>query len=379
MIDVVCDFTWYFRAVDDLKISPRIDRHRGKNRGRGLPSSVIWDVSYACPLRCVHCYSESGRRASRQLSPADILKLADVVVGMGVKAVFLSGGEPLIVKGLQAALERWAASRIAVYVFTSGWTLDAAKLDEIAPLVAAIHISVDGATAEVHDRIRQKPGSFDAAMNALSLLEAASRVRSASQQPALQFGIDSTLIQSNFGQLERIIDELPRRFPAMSFVNIGAAVPSGTASEAWFADHELLTEEQLAVLRRPPQRGARGDAGRGHRPLLSLSDQRHLQMHPDDVANGTANVDTLLIEPDGLARAMAMYEGTVGNLLVDPPAEIWARACARWHDPFVVEQLAPARTRLAWAAATRAIDQRFASGEDRARIAGRTASKLKVV
>jgi MoaA/NifB/PqqE/SkfB family radical SAM enzyme len=357
--------------VQDVRVVPQIKRHHGRNRERGLPSSVIWDVTYTCPLRCVHCYSESGRRPSQQLSPADILRVAEVIVGMDVKAVFLSGGEPMAAKGLLAAVERWSAARIAVYLFTSGWFMDAERAAEIVPLVNATHVSVDGATADVHDRIRQRPGSFERSMQAIAVVDELSRARVQAGSAPLQFGIDCTLIQSNFHQLDRIIEEFPARFPALSFVNIGAAVPSGIASEPWFAEHELLTEKQLAVLRR----GRRTPAGANPHLLLSLSDQRHLQMHPDDVADGTANIDTLLIEPDGNVRAMAMYEGVVGNLLVDSPEVIWERARARWHDPFVVEQLASARTRIEWAAATRAIDRRYASPPNLDRIANR----LKVV
>lgn len=347
----------------------QIKRHEGKNRRLGLPSSVIWDITYACPLRCVHCYSESGRRPARQLPPAEILKVADVLVGMGVKAVFLSGGEPLIVKGLPAAIERWSSAGIAVYLFTSGWGLDASIVAELAPMLAATHVSVDGATAEVHDRVRQRPGSFDRAMAALATLDAACAARRAARAPRLQFGADCTLIQSNFHHLDALVAELPARFPHMSFMNLGAAVPSGSASTAWFAENELLTEEQLAALRR----GAPRAAMPAEKLLVSFSDQQHLQMHPDDVANGTANVDTLLIEPDGDARAMAMYEGTVGNILVDPPELLWRRAQERWGDPFVAEQLSGARTRVEWAAATRAIDRRYAGARETDRLARRLA------
>jgi hypothetical protein len=175
--------------------------------------------------------------------------------------------------------------------------------------------------------------------------------------------MDCTLIQSNFGQFEAIISEFPRRFPEMSFINMGAAVPSGTASAAWFAENELLTEEQLAVLRRYGRGG-----GTEGRVLVSLSDQRYLQMHPDDVADGSANVDTLLVEPDGDVRAMAMYEGTIGNIMIEPPEILWQRAQERWRDPFVVDRLSAARTRVEWAAATRAIDERYARIEDSERI-----------
>ena len=351
--------------------STPIKRHEGKNRSRGLPSGVIWDITYACPLRCVHCYTESGRRPSRQLAPAEILKVANRIIEMGTKAVFLSGGEPLLVKGLFEAIERWASAGLAVYLFTSGWNFDEDHVRALTPLLAATHISVDGATAAVHDRVRQRSGSFERAMRALELLNAAAAARTAAHGPRLQFGVDSTLIQSNFHELESIVTEFPRRFPELAFVNVGAAVPSGVASTAWFAEHELLTEPQLAVLRR----GVAASRSSGPNRLVSFSDQRHLQMHPDDVARGTANVDTLLIEADGAVRAMAMYEGTVGNILVDSPEALWQRVQERWHDPFVVQQLSGSRTRIEWAAATRAIDQRYARDAD----ADRVSKRLTVV
>lgn len=348
----------------DAEETTRVMRHEGKNRGRGLPSSIIWDITYACPLRCVHCYTESGRRPSRQLSASDVLRVAEIVVRMGIKAVFLSGGEPLIVKGLTAAIELWASESIAVYLFTSGWSNDPNILTELAPRLAATHVSIDGASASVHDRIRRRAGSFERAASALAALDAASAAQRAARKPRLQFGIDCTLIQSNLDQVDAIVSEFPKRYPELTFVNFGAAVPSGVASTADFAERELLTESQLGELRRAARRWQPANKDL----LVSFSDQRNLQMHPDDIEAGTASVDTMLIEPDGEVRAMPIYEGTVGNLLTDSPSELWHRAQTRWRDPFVVAQLAPARTRVEWAAATRAIDARFACATDRDRI-----------
>lgn len=350
--------------MQDAQITLPMKRHERRNRQRGLPSGVIWDITYACPLRCVHCYTQSGRRPARQLSPAEILRIAEILIEMKVKAVFLSGGEPLIVKGLSAAVERWSSASIAVYLFTSGWGLDGSNVPVLAPLLAATHVSVDGATADVHDRVRQRAGSFERAMAALEALNTECLARRAARKPRLQFGVDCTLIQSNFHQLEAVVSEFPGRFSELSFVNVGAAVPSGMASTERFAETELLTEAQLAGLRR----GVAGASIPGRPLLVSFSDQRHLQMHPDDVASGSANVDTMSIEPDGSVRAMSMYEGTVGNILVEPPELLWQRAQDRWHDPFVVQQLSGARTRIEWAAATRAIDQRYTSGDDAERV-----------
>jgi MoaA/NifB/PqqE/SkfB family radical SAM enzyme len=74
------------------------------------PLEIIWDITYACPLRCFHCYSESGRRPSRQLSPQDMLRLADRIIAMRPYGISLAGGEPLLVGGVFEVAERMPAA-----------------------------------------------------------------------------------------------------------------------------------------------------------------------------------------------------------------------------------------------------------------------------
>jgi MoaA/NifB/PqqE/SkfB family radical SAM enzyme len=59
------------------------------------PTHILWDIAYTCPLRCTHCYSESGRRPSRQLSHEDILRVADRIIFQRPEGVGLAGGEGL--------------------------------------------------------------------------------------------------------------------------------------------------------------------------------------------------------------------------------------------------------------------------------------------
>lgn len=341
-----------------------VRRMGGKQQARDLPAGITWEMTFACPLRCVHCYTESGRRPSETPAPPRLMELTRAIIAMQPKALYLAGGEPLIVKGLLPAIQELHAAKIPMYLFTSGYSLDAAKVAELAPLMHSFHLSVDACTAELHDRIRGKPGSFQWAMDALAALNEASIARRQQKKPPLQFGVDSTIIQSNFHQIDEQIEFFAARFPEIGFMNIGAAVPGGLASTPSFAESELLTEPQLDALRSHPKVSFQFP--------VSFSDQKYLQMHPDDVAAGTANMDTIEMEPDGSVRAMSMYEGTVGNILVDPPEQIWQRVKERWQDPFVVEQLRTGgRTRVGWAAAVRAIDAKFGNQQAQERIAKR--------
>ncbi|MEV7403074.1 radical SAM protein [Streptomyces sp. NPDC091267] len=331
------------------------------------PQEVNWDLTYACPLRCTHCYSESGRRPSRQLSMADMEKVADALISLGPRAVQFSGGEPLLVKDVHKLAQRFRKAGIGVGLFTSGWLLTERNLDDVLGAFSHVHLSLDGATAAVHDRIRGRAGSFGRAIHALGVLDEAAR---RSGDTAVPFGIDCTLVRSNFGDMEPLCRDVASRFPHLASVSFGAAVPGGLANRKGYAQHELLGDQQLDELAGPKL--SRRLAGLLP-PATSVQtfDGRALQMHPDLIARGYAMTGLMQVEPDGQVRGMPMYEGTVGCLLDEPARTLWSRARDRPQSAFVVETLHPVRTMSEWAEAARRIDHHFGSDSVRERIAAR--------
>lgn len=332
------------------------------------PQSVIWDITYACPLRCTHCYSESGRRPTRQVGHDDMLRIADAIIALGPVQVTLAGGEPLLVKGVFEVAERLTRAGVSVLVYTGGWNFQPWMTEELARVCGRVVVSVDGPTPEVHDRIRGRAGSFERAMRALALLEAGAREREERGERLLPFAIDCVVVRSNIERLEEFCTDIVPRFPHLSSLDFGAAVPSGLGSRTGYAEHELLSDEQLVRLGGEEER-ARLQALAPATVRIGTSTNFSLQMNPEQVARGL-DFQSVQIEPDGQVRAMLIYEGTVGSLLEEPPGELWRRAVERWTDPFVTEALsgAAARTMRGWAEAVRRIDYHFGSAEVRARI-----------
>ncbi|GAA4213759.1 radical SAM protein [Microbispora amethystogenes] len=329
------------------------------------PTDIIWDITYACPLRCTHCYSESGRRPARQLGHEDMLRVADAIVSLGPRAVEFAGGEPLLVRDVHEVAERISRAGVEVNLYTSGWTLTPAAAEEAARVFTRITVSVDGADAATHDRIRGRAGSFDRAMNALALLDDVSRRRTARGDAPVMFGVDCAVMRGNFDQMGDLCTTVTSRFERIRFLTFGAAIPSGLASRPGFGDLELLTGEQVRTLTSPEHH----DTLRARVPssvVVNTNDNAMLLMRPELVER--YGFPLLQIEPDGEVRAMPIYEGTVGSLLSEDPAVLWARAVARWSDPFVVETLSAVRTWADWAEATRRIDYRFGSDAVRRRI-----------
>lgn len=330
------------------------------------PRSVVWDITYACPLRCVHCYSESGRRPSRQLSYDDMLRVADAIIEAQPKALALTGGEPLVVKGIFDLARRFTEAGINVHVFTSGWYMKPEMVDELAESVCEVIVSIDGATAEMHDAIRARKGGFDRAMKAMTMLNDGIRARRARGEKTMALGIDVVVIRSNWSHMERFCTDIAPRFSELGVLEFGAVAATGMASRVGFAEHELLTEEQITEIS--------GDALRDRLQAIapswveiSCKHNVYFQMTPQQVADGLP-FSLVTVEADGDVRAAPLYEGTVGNLLDEPLSVLWKRGIEHWADPFITEALSSVRTMQDWATAVRKIDYRFGTDLVRARI-----------
>jgi MoaA/NifB/PqqE/SkfB family radical SAM enzyme len=331
-----------------------------------VPSWVHWEMTYACPLRCVHCYTESGRRASRQLDFDAMMRIADIFIAMrpkGLRSVALSGGEPLLIEGLADLTDHLLRGDLSVWMNTSGYGLTRAVAERLAVLTS-VRLSLDGATAATHDRIRGRKGSFTTAMDALAMFDAISRARQDRGEPPVQFGFDTVVTRSNFKELELLVTEVAPRFPMLRFVSLGAVLPAGLASRESY-EQELLTDGELRTLVSPQLR-ARLKALAPPGVEIETTDNLSYALHPL-----RPRLPLLTVEPDGVVRGLISFQGAVGNLLVDPPEALWRAACELRKHPFVAERLAGLESSRDWARAARAIDQFFAAPADLVRISKR--------
>jgi MoaA/NifB/PqqE/SkfB family radical SAM enzyme len=327
--------------------------------------SIIWDMTYACPLRCNHCYSESGRRpgVSRR---EDVLRIAEVIARVKPRGVALSGGEPLLAPGWEEAVQRLREAGLPVGLYTSGWIMDEALARRLADTFTRVCVSVDGGQARTHDKIRGRVGSFERAMAALELLARERRERLARGAPCYALGVEMTVMRSNLAETELLVRELSGRFPGLGVIQLGMVVPSGLAAEEDFEERELLSDEEAQALLADEARLA---SLASHGVRVAVSDVRSFFSHGEP---GAPRLPFAHLEPDGQLRAFETCEAKVGSVLEEPFELLWERALAWRGEPFVVEQYASIRTIRDWARASRALDQRYGSAEDLARIARRT-------
>ena len=161
-------------------------------RAASAPLHVLIELTYRCNVRCVHCYL-AGRED--EMSLAEWTGVLDALAAEGCLILTLSGGEVLLRKDFfdiaGAAKERGFGMR----VFTNGTLVDAKAADRLAALnPIVVEMSLLGGTAETHDAITLKKGSFARTIRAAELLgERGARVK-----------LKTTLMRGNVAEARRM-------------------------------------------------------------------------------------------------------------------------------------------------------------------------------
>jgi MoaA/NifB/PqqE/SkfB family radical SAM enzyme len=142
------------------------------------PRMLTLAVTNRCNLECAHCMVGSGPRASDGDVPvATVRRLAGELAELGGDAIWLTGGEPLRHPAwrelVRACCDTPGISVVGIQ--TNGMLLRDAEVDALRALGFAglrIQVSLDGASAETHDRVRGR-GSFSLALAGLTRVAAA--------------------------------------------------------------------------------------------------------------------------------------------------------------------------------------------------------------
>ncbi len=86
----------------------------------GAPFLVVWDITYACNLKCKHCYATAGKLLSNELTTEEAKQAIDKLERAGVPMIAFSGGEPLVRPDI-FELSKYAANKgIYVAMATNG-------------------------------------------------------------------------------------------------------------------------------------------------------------------------------------------------------------------------------------------------------------------
>jgi radical SAM protein with 4Fe4S-binding SPASM domain len=138
-------------------------------------------ITYRCNNVCYQCDLPRPwyyrKRGESELTTEELERIIDELAELGVAGVNVTGGEPSLRKDHLRLLTRIKRAGLNANLSTNAFTL--IEPQRVAALldtgVDSINISLDGACAATHDRLRGAPGGFERVARASELLLAARR------------------------------------------------------------------------------------------------------------------------------------------------------------------------------------------------------------
>ena len=125
-------------------------------------------ISSVCPYKCAYCYNISEHSNKQLLSSEKIFQIIEEFIQLGVKNIYLSGGEPMAREEIiPEILNKFASKNIGFWLITTGWGLDGSKLNAFRKLgLRGVMISLDAVQPGYINNLKGK-GAFEAAVGAI--------------------------------------------------------------------------------------------------------------------------------------------------------------------------------------------------------------------
>ena len=190
------------------------------------PVAITWEATKKCNLNCKHCGVERGKE--KELDNCRVKEVIEELAKMRVKYFQITGGEPLLRKGLFEILRYAAKKGIKTTMATNGFFIEketARKLKKAK--IALVQISIDG-TEKTHNQIRGNKKSYAKAMQAMEVLK----------KEKIPIAVATCVMPENIGELEELKKILIAK--KTGFWILGVTMPTGKAKK----NKELFLSKQ---------------------------------------------------------------------------------------------------------------------------------------
>ena len=135
-----------------------------------IPFTALWEITYKCNLRCVHCYITPDH-TQKELSLEECQLILDQLAAERCLFIVFTGGEFLTRSDFFDVAQYARRKGFALRLFTNGTLITAEVADRIKDLSPIyVGISIYAGNPATHDAITQVAGSFSKSINALELL-----------------------------------------------------------------------------------------------------------------------------------------------------------------------------------------------------------------
>ncbi|MBY0095314.1 TIGR04053 family radical SAM/SPASM domain-containing protein [Mesobacillus maritimus] len=261
------------------------------------PFIVIWELTRACQLKCLHCRAEAQyRRDPRELSFEEGKALIDQIYEMNNPMLVFTGGDPLMREDVFDIAAYAVEKGVRVSMTPSATPNVTKEAIEKAKDVGLSRwaFSLDGPTAEIHDHFRGTAGSFDLTMERIKYLH----------ELEIPIQINTVISRYNYDYLDemaKLIEELDCVLWSVFFL-----VPTGRGQEKDMitpAEHEKVFI-WLYELSKKVKFDIKTTAAQHYRRVVIQNKMREAKEQPEDIKYLDALTQQGLTGSiDGLGRA----------------------------------------------------------------------------
>lgn len=287
------------------------------------PIFALWELTDKCNLSCIHCYYNSNRKEiSREVTTEQALKIIEQLAKMKVFEVYLTGGEAFLREDWSTLIQRLRENNIQVGIITNGTLVDAAVAKKLAEFkIKWVQISIDGASPEVHDKVRGLAGGWEKSVNAVRYL----------RQNNIRTHISFVPTKINFRDLKKVIAFAVEM--GLEYFVTDMLVLTGRAAINF--DHVKLSPEEYTEFYQLLEEAAKDYADK--LTIIAPSREKETLKTYVKTRSATPNI-WCIITPQGSCRLDLLLPFTYGNLRKQSLQYIWDNFLRQgWERPEVVE------------------------------------------
>jgi len=291
----------------------------------GAPLFLAWQLTNKCTGRCLHCCEESGpdKAWPDEMDRAQCLSLARQIVENGIAYVAFGGGEPMASPSVWDIFEILSKGGVEIKIETNGLDLDDQACDRLKAMkIACVQISIDGAGAASHEKLR--PGSGYA-----PAWQAIDRLAARGLEPELVF----IPTRWNVSEAVSVYEQAAKR-GVRTFVT-GPLMRLGRAAAAWDALSASDEAWSEAVL------GLKAAAAALKGPRLAIYPwgiQREM------LTRAESPQSMVLVVPNGRAKLLNALPFAVADLKTESLKSAWPKVGAAWKSAEVQDFVRRAQT-----------------------------------
>jgi radical SAM protein with 4Fe4S-binding SPASM domain len=284
-----------------------------------VPVYVVWEITLACNLKCIHCGSRAGHRRAKELTTSEAIDVVRQLAELGTREISIIGGEAFVRKDWLTLVRAIHDHGIDCTMQTGGYKLSRDMIKSAADAgLLGLGVSIDG-LQPLHDRLRGVAGSYREALRVLDDCRQVGLIASVNTQ------ITSTVMPQLPQVMDVIIDAGAKYWQVQLTVAMGNAVDN---------DEILLQPFELATLM--PLLADLHVKGR-ERDLLLLPGNNIGYFGPHEVlwrgpdrgyySGCPAGQNAIGLEADGTLKgcpSLATDRYGAGDVRDTPIAELWA-------------------------------------------------------